>query len=492
MRIKLIGIKKSFGPVIANDDINLEVPSGTILGVLGENGAGKSTLMKILSGFIHADHGKIILDDTEIHINSPADAILAGIGMLHQDPLDFPSLKAIDNFIAGSHGTHVVDRFFPNRKEILAQFNNLKNEFGFSIDPNAYIDTLTVGERQQLEILRLLWLGVRILILDEPTTGISLTQKEKLFATLQQLSKTGKTIIFVSHKLEDVEGLCHRIAVLRRGKLIGDELPPYQTQSLVTMMFGKPITLPERLPSQFGDCLLELDNFEIDNRRVHTRAVSLHIRSGEVIGLAGMEGSGQLPFLRACAGMIRSSNGRIILSGIDITGKNYLTFREKGVTYIPASRIEEGLIPGLSLQEHFTLANYSHKFFISDRAYQKICQEQIENFNIKGTPSTPIETLSGGNQQRTLLALMQSNQRLILIEHPTRGLDVESAIDIWKKLKERCRQGASIIFISSDLDEISYYADRVLVFFSGNISAPMDAQKTQSDTLGQFIGGKGW
>ncbi|MFN2280955.1 MAG: ATP-binding cassette domain-containing protein, partial [Anaerolineales bacterium] len=236
MNVELKDIHKTFGAVRANVAINLQVPAGTIQGILGENGAGKSTLMKILSGFIHMDQGEILLDGQPVYIQSPADAIQHGIGMLHQDPLDFPPMRVIDNFILGHQG-----KLFPNRGAAIRQFTELAAQFEFNIDPEAPVDSLTVGERQQLEILRLLWLGARVLIFDEPTTGISAAQKDRLFAALRLLASQGKAILFVSHKLEDVEGLCHRIAVLRQGYLVGETHPPYETHKLVEMMFGKVI-----------------------------------------------------------------------------------------------------------------------------------------------------------------------------------------------------------------------------------------------------------
>ena len=221
MNVELRNIHKHFGKVHANNDITLNIPAGVIQGILGENGAGKSTLMKVLSGYIHADSGEILLDGQPVRITSPADAIRCGVGMLHQDPLDFPPMRIIDNFILGQPGG-----LLPNRRQAEREFHELRTRFDFNINPDAYVDSLTVGERQQLEILRLLWLGARVLILDEPTTGISAAQKTKLFATLRILAEQGKTAIFVSHKLEDVEELCHRVAVLQRGRLVGEAAPP--------------------------------------------------------------------------------------------------------------------------------------------------------------------------------------------------------------------------------------------------------------------------
>ena len=488
MNIELKNIHKHFGKIHANKGINLNIPSGTIQGVLGENGAGKSTLMKILSGFIQADPGsEIILDGKPVVIHSPADAIRFGVGMLHQDPLDFPPMRVLDNFLLGIPG-----KLFPNRKEIAQGFSRLAREFDFSLDPESYVDSLTVGERQQLEIIRLLWLGARVFILDEPTTGISATQKEKLFATLKKLPEQAMTIIFVSHKLEDVESLCDQVAVMRAGELVGEVKPPYRTQKFVEMMFGKMVTLGERQPARAGETTLSLNNISLEDVRLQIKNINLDVKAGEVIGLAGMEGSGQGMFIRACAGLVRPVGGRIQLNGQDLTAKSYHKFKHAGVNFLPAARLEEGLIPGLSLTEHFVLAEEPKGIFIDRAAGQKLAEERIQSFNIRGTPPSMVEALSGGNQQRAELALLQSPLSFVLLEHRTRGLDIESVIYIWGKLKERCKQGASIIFISSDLDEILQYSDRLLVFFSGKVSQPMNASKTNVEALGQLMGGKGW
>lgn len=488
MKVELRDIHKHFGKVHANAGINLDIPSGTIQGILGENGAGKSTLMKILSGFIRADSGEVLLDGKPVVISSPADAIRHGIGMLHQDPLDFPPMRVLDNFMLGHPGG-----LFPNHAAVMREFKELAERLEFSIDPDAYVDTLTVGERQQLEILRLLWLGARVLILDEPTTGISASQKEKLFLTLMnKLAVQGMTILFVSHKLEDVEILSDSIAVFRQGKLVGEAKRPFDTDRLVEMMFGKNISAGARQNMTQEGCVLSLDRLSIEDARLKIKGVNLEVRAGEVIGLAGMEGSGQGLFLRACAGLMRPVAGRVEVMGRDITGKPYHAYKKGGVEFLPAARLEEALVPGLTLTDHYVLAEEPKGVFIDREAGTKLAKERITSFNIKGTPVSPVESLSGGNQQRALLSLLRSPLSLVLIEHPTRGLDIESVIYIWGKLKERCRQGAAILFISSDLDEILQYSDRVLVFFSGKVSRPLDASKTSVEQLGQLIGGKGW
>jgi simple sugar transport system ATP-binding protein len=487
MKVELRGIHKYFGNNHANNDITLTIPSGTIQGILGENGAGKSTLMKILSGFIHADEGEIVLDGKPVTIASPAEAIRYGIGMLHQDPLDFPPMRVLDNFLLGLPGG-----LFPNQKEATQDLNLLQKEFGFSLDPERYVDSLTVGERQQLEIMRLLFLNARVFILDEPTTGISAAQKRKLFDTLKKLPEQAITTIFVSHKLEDVEDLCDQVAVLRQGKLVGEMPKPFDPKKLVGMMFGKEVPQAPKQNSSQEQSVLSLRGVSLEDARLKISDVNLEACAGEVIGLAGMEGSGQDLFLRACAGLIRSVAGNVSVNGLDLTGKSYHVYKNHGVEYLPAARLEEGLVPGLSLAEHFILAEKQQGVFIDREHGRALAEERINSFNIKGTPLSPVESLSGGNQQRALLSLLRDPLSLILVEHPTRGLDIESVIYIWGKLKERCKKDTAILFMSSDLDEILQYSDRVLVFFSGKVSQPLDASKTTVQQLGELIGGKGW
>lgn len=487
MKVELRNIHKRFGTVHANNGISLVIPEGTIQGILGENGAGKSTLMKVLSGFIQADEGQILLDDRPVVIARPADAIKHGIGMLHQDPLDFPPMKVADNLLIG-HGTGL----FPDRASAVKGLKDLGGQFGFDIDPEAYVDTLTVGERQQLEIMRLLWLGARVLILDEPTTGISLLQKEKLFAALKILVSQGMTVIFVSHKLEDVEFLCNQAAVFQRGKVVGQAVPPFDIDQLVTYMFGKVVTLGQRESHCQEDPALEIKGLGIEDYRMKIQNVNLCACKGEVIGLAGMEGSGQRQFLRTLGGLTRAVEGKLILHGYDLTTRPYHSYLEHGVAYIPAARLEEGLISGLTLTDHFILSGKQDGLFINRERAIHTTEESIRDFSIRGTPAHRIESLSGGNQQRALLALMRAQLSLLLMEHPTRGLDVESAIYIWAKLKERCRQGTTIFFISADLEEVLHYSDRILVFFNGKVSQPIDAASATVDQLGQLIGGKGF
>ena len=389
MKVELRGIHKYFGNNHANNDITLTIPSGTIQGILGENGAGKSTLMKILSGFIHADEGEILLDGKPVTISSPADAIRHGIGMLHQDPLDFPPMRVLDNFMLGLPGS-----LFPNRKEAAQDFNLLKKEFGFSLDPESYVDSLTVGERQQLEIMRLLFLGARVFILDEPTTGISAAQKRKLFDTLKKFPEQAITTIFVSHKLEDVEDLCDQVAVLRQGKLVGEMTrageKPFDTKKLVEMMFGKEIPLGARQISERQDVCCELNNVSIEDATSQDPAMSISKPDGgEVIGLAGMEGSGQDSFLRACAGIVRPVAGNVNVNGRDLTGKSYHAYK----------RTWRGIFACRPPGRRAGARTFAGRAFYPGRKINRVCsstanmdasrrRNKIKSFNIKGRPSS--------------------------------------------------------------------------------------------------------
>ncbi|MCS6848207.1 MAG: ATP-binding cassette domain-containing protein [Anaerolineae bacterium] len=503
MKVELRHIHKHFGNVHANDDVSLTIEAGTIHGLLGENGAGKSTLVKILSGFITRDSGEIALDGRPAHIQSPADALRYGIGMLHQDPLDFPPLTAIENFMAGSLATPAL----LNARAAERGFRALCSQFNFDLDPHARVSDLTVGERQQLEIVRLLANGAGTLILDEPTTGISASQKTLLFDALRRLAREGKSIIFVSHKLEDVEELCDCVTVMRRGRVVGElDLRPYRsnghaghwpadkrfevTTRIVEMMFGKELAMPTKPATHQDEVILSLDGFVLRSDRLEMRIEHLAVQRGEVIGIAGLEGSGQQLFLMTCAGLEHPAAGSIHVGGRDLTHKPYNDFLRAGVCYLPADRLRDGLISGLTIQEHVALRMSGKGIFIDRAAAAQEAERAIATFNIRGRPDTAVERLSGGNQQRTQLALMPAPLNVLLMEHPTRGLDIESTLWVWQQLIARCNQGTAILFASSDLDEIVQYSDRVIVFSGGRISPPIAATELTADSLGQMIGGR--
>jgi len=484
MDIELKHIHKRFGPVHANNDINATFKGGKAVAVLGENGAGKSTLMKILSGFQPPDSGEVWLDGKPVAYHGPQQAIAHGIGMLQQDPLDVPAFSVLENFIYGQNGNLGL-----GRKAARARLVEITRRFGFELDPEMPIAQLSIAQRQQLEIVRLLALGVRALILDEPTTGISAEQKALLFDTLRELAeKDGLSVLLVSHKLEDVIALCSEVIVLRAGQVVGGLEMPCTTADLVRLMFGQELAPQSRESVTLGNTVVSLDRVPLRGKRLTLDNFSLDIRAGEVIGLAGLDGSGQELAMRGCVGLIHPHQGRVTVKGQDLTGKPYREFMKAGVAFGAAGRIEEGLIAGLTLTEHVALVSDQEPLVDWRRARERT-DSQLKLYNVRGSAGDQIEMLSGGNQQRLLMALLPEEPVLMVLEQPTRGLDVDSARWIWQQLLARRASGAAILFSSADLDELVTYSDRILVFYAGKDYEVPDASRTTIDELGRMIGG---
>jgi simple sugar transport system ATP-binding protein len=483
MALEIRSISKRFGAVQANDSISLTIEPGTLHAVLGENGAGKSTLMKILSGFQGADEGEVWLDGSRLVLGSPRRAIAAGIGMLHQDPLVALPLTVLENFLFGRQDGMT-------RREGREKIGEIAGRIGFALDPDRITRTLSIGERQQLEIVRLLSLGVTVLILDEPTSGITTDQRVELFAALRRLASDGLIVLFVSHKLEEVEMLCSSVTVIRRGAVTGDATLPCPESQLVEMMFGKVIAPADRPPLGLGQVMVDVSDLTARHGRQRIEGAHLDLRGGEVVGLAGLEGSGQLPLLRAMAGIDRPVSGSFRLDGLELSHASLREHIAAGVHFLPAGRLEEGLFPGLTISEHLTLAHPSSGKGFDRATDESRAQAAIDRYRIKGTPRSEVEGLSGGNQQRVLLAMMPDTVRLLLLEQPTRGLDIESADMVWGQILARREQGTAIVFASADLDELVRYSDRVAVCFDGRIIAIEEAAGLDSDRLGARIGGK--
>ena len=482
MEIELQHIHKRFGRVHANNDITMKLRAGRIIGVLGENGAGKSTLMKILSGYQPADSGTILIDGLPVDYHGPQAAIGVGVGMLQQDPLDVPAFTVAENFFYGQSPS------MP-RRAVRATLLKICQEFGFQLDPETPSSRLSIGQRQQLEIVRLLTLGVHTLILDEPTTGISAQQKTILFDALQALSREqGMTVLLVSHKLEDVIALCDEVVVLRAGRLVGDKTMPATKAELVRLMFGQDIAPQERSHGRIGPTVLELDSLTVQDRRVRVESISIDVRQGEVIGLAGLDGSGQEALMRACVGLTNVVNGRVRLNGSDLTRQSYRKRMRAGLAFSAAGRLEEGLVAGLTLTEHMALMD-NDRAMIDWPAVRQLSRKRLERYNVRGRAEDRIETLSGGNQQRWLMALLPEQPHVMILEQPTRGLDIDSARWVWQLLLDRRAHGTAIIFNSPDLDEIVTYSDRIIVFFAGRFHIIEDASTATVDALGHLIGG---
>jgi len=486
MNIDLQHIHKRFGPVHANDDISVQFHEGRIVGILGENGAGKSTLMKILSGYQPADSGEIRIDDAPLHMGSPLDAIDHGIGMLQQDPLDVGAFSALENFMYGQPGGV---GFRQSRQHFREQLQQYAARFGFDLDPDTPADTLSIAQRQQLEMVRLLALGVRCLILDEPTTGISAEQKATLFDALRQLAhQDGMIVLLVSHKLEDVIALCDSVVVLRAGRLVGKRQMPATKAELVALMFGSVLPQVERPTAPVGAPILRVRNLQLRDRRLTLEGLNLDVCAGEVIGLAGLDGSGQELFVRGLAGLVMPQSGSIHLRDDNISRANYRARMARGLVFGAAGRLEEGLVAGLSLTEHMALVMDDRPVIRWREAQQRI-GARIDHYNVRGRPEDAIEQLSGGNQQRVLMALLPEDPTLMVLEQPTRGLDVESARWIWQQLLSRREHGAAVIFSSAELDELVTYSDRILVFYAGRVHEIPDVHQTSIEQLGHWIGG---
>jgi general nucleoside transport system ATP-binding protein len=491
MQIQLETINKHFGAVHANRDITLSLNEGKIIGILGENGAGKSTLMKILSGYQAADSGTIFIDGKAANYHGPQAAIAVGIGMLQQDPLDIGAFTVLENFCFGKPVTSLFERIFDNRASAKEQLDSLCRQFGFELDASQWIEDLSIAQRQQLEILRLLALGVRCLILDEPTTGISAEQKDILFKTLREMAQAGMTVLLVSHKLEDVIALCDEVAILRQGAVVGTKTMPLSKTELVKMMFGDdlPSIQREHHDHSTEPVILELRDLRLHEGRLTIQTKSFSVRRGEIIGLAGLDGSGQELIMRTAAGLIRPQAGQILVFGHDLAGADYHTMRARGIVFGAAGRVEEGLIAGLTLTEHVALTE--GKGFLMDwQAAKASTAAKISHYRVKGQPDDTIESLSGGNQQRILMALLPELPTVMILEQPMRGLDVDSAAWIWEQLLERCDAGSALLFSSPDLDELLSYSDRILVCYAGHLHMVDDIRNLTSNQLGHLIGGE--
>jgi simple sugar transport system ATP-binding protein len=407
--------------------------------------------------------------------------LAAGIGMLHQEPLVCLPFSVLENFRLGSG---------LGGGEAVARLAALCQRTGFDLAPDEITRTLSIGRRQQLEIVRLLDRNVKVLILDEPTSGISAGQREALFAALRFLADEGLIVLFVSHKLDEVNALCTSVTVMRRGQVIGRRSLPAPEKELVEMMFGEmTATLPPRSGMVGTAVVAALQGVEAGFGRGSLSDADLIVRDGEVVGIAGLEGSGQDALLRVLTGLVPSRRGKVSIGGADLTGSSHRRFSEAGVAFLPAGRLEEGLLPGLDLTEHLVLAGGQRSQIIDWHKAGAHAGSVIDRYRIKGRHDSKVESLSGGNQQRLLLSMLPARLRLLLMEHPTRGLDLESAAYVWDLLLSRRKEGTGIVFASSDLDELLAYADRIVVCYDGRILADLDRDDTNAEQIGGLIGG---
>jgi simple sugar transport system ATP-binding protein len=444
---------------------------------------------------LRPDGGEVLLEGKPVALGDPGAALRAGVGMVHQEPLDVPGFSAVENLLCAAPRWAL-----PSRTEARNTLTVLAGRLGFSVAPDDPISALTVGQRQQLEIIRLLACGARALILDEPTTGITAAQARSLFAALRRLVGEGNTVLFVSHKLDEVADLCDTVSVLRAGRVVGEGqmAMPQPQERLLKMMFGGGDALSPPQPpsptrgeggvpaSRLPPPAWSLEGVIARDGTMTLTDLSLAIPAGAVVGLAGLEGSGQQILLRLLCGQLRPSAGRISLAGADLTGA--AAFRRGGVEYLPADRLVEGVVGPLTLADHFALLQPDGAI-IDRRAAEGAARQAIADYSIKAMPASPIMALSGGNQQRAMLAMIPDNTRALVCEQPTRGLDVASARAIWGRLLARRDAGCAVVFATADLDEILSYSDYVLVFFAGQISRLLPRAELSAPRLAELIGG---
>ena len=505
--VEMRGITRAFPGVVANDHVDLTVRAGEIHALVGENGAGKSTLMNILYGLVHRDTGEILVDGKPARIEGPRDAIARGIGMVHQHFMLIPVFSVGENIMLGREP--VSGPGFYDRAKARAEITNLTRRFGLALDPDARMGDLPVGLQQRAEIVKVLYRGANILILDEPTGVLTPQESKELFAVLRDLVRTGKTIIFISHKLREVLEISDRITVMRRGKVVG-HLTTRETneEEIATMMVGRAVLLRvDKKPAQPGDVAFKIENLcaNADGGVATLKGVSFELRQGEILGIAGVEGNGQSELMEVLAGTRHATGGRILLGDKDVTAFDARTERDAGIAFIPEDRRGAGLVLSYSVADNLILgrqrsAAFSwHELVLRLLAIRTWARKLVKEFDIR-TPTidTAARNLSGGNQQKIIVAReMASRPRVLLASQPTRGVDIGAIEFIHRRLVAERDAGTAILLVSAELDEIRSLSDRIAVMYEGKIVSfePPDAPEERLGLLmtggGQGSGKKG-
>ncbi len=486
-RLEMTGITKRYPGVIANNKISLDVKAGEIHALLGENGAGKTTLMNILFGLARPDEGEILLDGKPVQIADPADAIARGIGMVHQHFMLIPVLTVAENILLGAET--MANSIFLDRREARRRIIELGKRFGFEIDPDAKVGSLSVGWQQRVEILKALYRDARILVLDEPTAVLTPQETVEVFAVLRRLAAEGHSIIFISHKLYEVLEIADRITVIRRGEVVGTRQPSETNEDdLAALMVGREVQLAvDRGTSHPAEPVLTIDNLTVrsDQGQDVVRNVSFNVRAGEILGIAGVAGNGQDELVEAITGLRHSHKGTMQLAGENIIGWSVRERREHGLGYVPGDRQKYGLVLGFPISDNLILTRYYSRPFArgvqrADAAIEAWAQEKIKEFDIRTPSSTaPAGTLSGGNQQKVIVARELSRDlQLLVLDQPTRGLDVGSIEFIHKQAVSKRDAGTGILLVSAELDEILELSDRIAVMYRGEIVALINGRPT--------------
>ncbi|MCX4748598.1 ABC transporter ATP-binding protein [Kitasatospora sp. NBC_01287] len=496
--VELRGITKRFPGVVANHDINLTVRTGTVHALMGENGAGKSTLMKILYGMQRPDEGTIAINGERCEFATPGDAIARGIGMVHQHFMLADNLTVIENVVLGGEKLHGIGG------RARARIQEISDQYGLNVRPDALVEDLGVADRQRVEILKVLYRGARILILDEPTAVLVPQEVDALFANLRELKAEGVTVIFISHKLHEVLSVADAISVIRRGTTVGDADPAQVTaRELAELMVGSELPSPQSRESTVTDVvMLQAEKLRIAKadaegiERVVLDDVTLTIRKGEILGLAGVEGNGQAELVEAIVGMLPVDAGRVVLDGEDLTAKQTRARREAGIGYIPEDRHRHGLLLEAPLWEnrilgHVTEEPNSKGFRLEPAAARRDTKRIVEQYDVR-TPGIEVTaaSLSGGNQQKLIVGREMSHRpKLLIAAHPTRGVDVGAQAQIWEHIRVAQREGLAVLLISADLDELIGLSDTIKVIYRGRLVADADPATVTAEDLGTAMTG---
>jgi ABC-type uncharacterized transport system ATPase subunit len=498
VKLELRGITKRFPGVVANDHVDLTVESGEIHGLLGENGAGKSTLMNILYGLYTADEGEIVIDGTAVSFSGPGDAIAAGIGMVHQHFMLVPVFTVAENVTLGVEPTGALGRL--NRRRATEEVRRLSEQFGLPVDPDAVVEDLPVGVQQRVEILKALHREARLLILDEPTAVLTPQETDDLFDAVRGLAETGRSVIFISHKLREHRDLVDTISVLRRGRVVGTVDPDATDDAeLAELMVGRPVELVvERSAASAGDVLLSVNGLTVRDSRGAPVVddVDLDVRAGEIVAIAGVEGNGQTELVRALTGLAgETTEGSVSIAGREILGLSRKAVLRGGVGHVPEDRNRTGLVGAFSIAENLVLNMWDAEPYARgprlhfDRIAEHASQ-LVEAYDIR-TPSihTAASALSGGNQQKTVVAREFDRPIDVLVaSQPTRGIDVGAIEYIHQRIIEKRDDGTAVLIVSSELDEVLALGDRVAVMFRGRLFGPFDAP-VDKERIGLLMAG---